>query len=772
MKYWYPLIAAFSGFGALEILFSYVEDSFFLPLLAGLIIFAGSFLLQKKKQSAKVPLIILSVFLFLLPLISTSLQESTRAFLLPLLTVLKEPYNIELTLPKATEGATPFLFDLYVTALFSILYLWGEITMAGRIIASLSTFSLLFIGFYFGEEPSLFGTILSVSYALTCPLVLRGKSYSPLSAYALSLALGFLLIPLVPESKYQQPSFLSSLQETIVETVDPYDPIFHAGNAYAGLLKGTKDHQRLGSSNGIRYTGRIIADMESKDTPKRLYLRSIVLSEYKNNHWEVLPSSSYSSISSLFDQNQGEWYAQSAWLMEVIARSPALSTALENYLPNGVTVSSLKKDFSIDQVYERTSLFLLPYDASFGAPLFSYDHAPTSKEGKAYSTYWWNIPDGALISFLTRESSADPYYATYVNGEAKYRKFVYDTYTKIPEEEEETLKAFGPITKVATLSEKRQRVEEIRAFLAKNYEYSTNPGKTPKGKDFISYFLLDSKKGYCTSFASSAVMLLRASGIPARYVVGLTVTADEVNSAPLSPSGLHKLSLNDRHAHAWAEVYVDGLGWRPVEMTPGYGNENPFPIPEDKKRNNENNAKDPHDGNQKENGKGNQDPRQNQKNEQQKQQHQEQLQKQQQKLPPIVPSQNPSKGFLLWISFFVIATCLFLYRWTRATRLISSAFKNQKRFNRLISYGKNLAKESGIPIEKSYEAQIQAARANESLAPYAAFLELLIAAKFQGIPLTVDQRKEAADLIRNMRKAILKEKTLMQKVLFILWKGL
>lgn len=80
-------------------------------------------------------------------------------------------------------------------------------------------------------------------------------------------------------------------------------------------------------------------------------------------------------------------------------------------------------------------------------------------------------------------------------------------------------------------------------------------------------------------------MLLRASGIPARYAVGLSVDREDLRSAPLTKEGLHTLSVNDHHAHAWVEVYVDGLGWRPCEMTPGKeGAENPFPIPPDKQK--------------------------------------------------------------------------------------------------------------------------------------------------------------------------------------------
>lgn len=145
-------------------------------------------------------------------------------------------------------------------------------------------------------------------------------------------------------------------------------------------------------------------------------------------------------------------------------------------------------------MYEKTPFFLLPYDTSFGAPLFAYDRSPMSREGKAYSTYLWNLPAGALLSMMEEENSSDPYFRTYLGAEKEYRRFVYDHYLDIPDAVKEGLAALGPIPPARSLSEKRQRVEDIRRFLAENYSYTRSPGKTPEGKDFITYFLTESKK--------------------------------------------------------------------------------------------------------------------------------------------------------------------------------------------------------------------------------------------------------------------------------------
>ena len=66
-------------------------------------------------------------------------------------------------------------------------------------------------------------------------------------------------------------------------------------------------------------------------------------------------------------------------------------------------------------------------------------------------------------------------------------------------------------------------------------------------------------------FASAAALLLRLVGIPTRYVAGYV--------ADIPASG--KANVPDSNAHAWVEVYLDGYGWEPVEVTPAYAGSRP-----------------------------------------------------------------------------------------------------------------------------------------------------------------------------------------------------
>lgn len=155
-----------------------------------------------------------------------------------------------------------------------------------------------------------------------------------------------------------------------------------------------------------------------------------------------------------------------------------------------------------------------------------------------------------------------------------YRDFAADAYTELPESDAldavyaalpESLQNSHP----RTVQEQYQALCEIRAWMAENTTYTLSPGKTPKTRDFVSFFLLENQKGYCVHYATAGTILARHLGIPARYCEGYLVGNDVLDSASVSGDG-YTVTLKDRQAHAWCEFYIDGYGWMPFEMTPGY----------------------------------------------------------------------------------------------------------------------------------------------------------------------------------------------------------
>ncbi len=112
---------------------------------------------------------------------------------------------------------------------------------------------------------------------------------------------------------------------------------------------------------------------------------------------------------------------------------------------------------------------------------------------------------------------------------------------------------------------KYDKLMAIEAYL-RQYEYTLSPEKVPEGEDFIDYFLFESRKGYCTSYATAMAILGRCIGIPTRYMEGYLAKFIDRDK-----KGMY--SVKNSQAHAWAEAYIEGVGWIPFEATAPFYNE-------------------------------------------------------------------------------------------------------------------------------------------------------------------------------------------------------
>ncbi|HLJ58052.1 MAG TPA: transglutaminase-like domain-containing protein, partial [Chthonomonadaceae bacterium] len=106
----------------------------------------------------------------------------------------------------------------------------------------------------------------------------------------------------------------------------------------------------------------------------------------------------------------------------------------------------------------------------------------------------------------------------------------------------------------------RKRLRAVERYLLANNKYSLSVD-IGKG-DPVSNFLLQHMAAHCEYFASADVILLRLAGVPARYVVGYLGHEED---------GPHVTVVRQRDAHAWAEVWIDGVGWVVSDATPGDG---------------------------------------------------------------------------------------------------------------------------------------------------------------------------------------------------------
>ena len=100
----------------------------------------------------------------------------------------------------------------------------------------------------------------------------------------------------------------------------------------------------------------------------------------------------------------------------------------------------------------------------------------------------------------------------------------------------------------------------IGSYVRRSAKYNlTTPRMPEELDDFALWFLEESDRGYCVHFASAATVLLRAAGIPARYVEGYLID---------TTANVQRM-VYQGNAHAWVEYYLPGLGWVILEATPG-----------------------------------------------------------------------------------------------------------------------------------------------------------------------------------------------------------
>lgn len=157
---------------------------------------------------------------------------------------------------------------------------------------------------------------------------------------------------------------------------------------------------------------------------------------------------------------------------------------------------------------------------------------------------------------------------SYLEEEGSYRDYVYGNYLDLP------LKTKGVIadhigdyiTDGETYTyEEAKRI--VAAFLTDSLTYSDTA--KPMGReydDFVRYCLETSVAGNSVHYATVAAAAFRYLGIPARYVEGYVITEEEAQNTEPGQT----IELTAQNAHAWVEIYLDGVGWVPYEITPPY----------------------------------------------------------------------------------------------------------------------------------------------------------------------------------------------------------
>lgn len=117
-----------------------------------------------------------------------------------------------------------------------------------------------------------------------------------------------------------------------------------------------------------------------------------------------------------------------------------------------------------------------------------------------------------------------------------------------------------------------QTLTDTSDFIQKEFEehtvYSFEPGSTPPEQDFAEYFLFENQKGFCVHFATTAALMYRICGYPARYVQGYAIPPSAFHR---QEDGSYVAEATGEMGHAWCEVAEDGEWVLKEHTLPYYG---------------------------------------------------------------------------------------------------------------------------------------------------------------------------------------------------------
>ena len=323
------------------------------------------------------------------------------------------------------------------------------------------------------------------------------------------------------------------------------------------------------------FTGETVLTVEADSFRGSIYLKGYVGGDYTAQGWQPLPE----ELAKRGEQLAGELQA---WNLpsEVIEYDTAMLSKLFHAQKRLLKVTKTPEALAD---YHYVPYFVSP-ESTAELALTEQGMIREDKGKKdSYAAFYYDVLnyDNNLF-LLDRQKIREGLYGnlglaggsisteqleSYFDKEEGYADFVHETYTRLPDHLSKRMKEeFSGINTDLNIE---STIKAVMGNLSGRAAYTLRPGKTPAEKDYVDYFLYENRKGYCTHFASAATVIFRLCGIPARYVEGYVVTIQDYTRASWTEEGRYLMAIKDTNSHAWCEIYLDGFGWVPVEVTPG-----------------------------------------------------------------------------------------------------------------------------------------------------------------------------------------------------------
>ncbi len=387
-------------------------------------------------------------------------------------------------------------------------------------------------------------------------------------------AMLLLLTIALPRESYERPAWADAAREQMEATTAEWSAgsTSIVGQALSVLSGGDQVSTSLENAGPREFQNRVVLEVES-DYTGRIYLRGASSAVYTGTDWEPLSDTVYASIGLTDDATRDPLNGYEP------LNFPAMTASKEaEYYELNISYPSSLSGW----MYTPYQLVTTPEEIS--DVTFEDDSHLERRFGIREKNLFF-IPDALPDLDIMEALSWDA-----AQAEAVYRQFVYEHYLDVPENFMDVYNRWGielmnEIGDTEAWSDMMNDMINappgrysssvayaslVAAMLAMSTEYDLDTPYTPEGADFVDYFLNESHRGYCVHYATAGALILRLYGIPTRYVTGYTVKIPASGEA----------EVLDSDAHAWVEIYLDGYGWYPVEMTPssGTGIDSPAPM--------------------------------------------------------------------------------------------------------------------------------------------------------------------------------------------------
>ncbi|MET9475376.1 DUF3488 and transglutaminase-like domain-containing protein [Streptomyces sp. NPDC002917] len=319
-----------------------------------------------------------------------------------------------------------------------------------------------------------------------------------------------------------------------------------------GWLTGTGSGSGKGGGGGtISAVNPLVSLQNDLNQPENREVMS-----YRTNSGS--PQDFYLRILALDQFTGAEWRPSRRSLQDVPKRLPN-----PDGLAADVAVTEIRSNISASRSYQQTYL-PLPYPATeikIGGN-WRYERAGRTLVGDRGQT-----TRGAQygVSSLVVQPTADQLAAAGPASAAMRRE-----YTQVPGSLPKVVKETAEqVTKGA--ANNYERAVKLQNFFALDGRFSYDTSVTSgTGSAAIGRFL-KAKRGFCVHFSFTMAAMARTLGIPARVAVGFT---------PGTAQSDGSVSVGLRDAHAWPELYFDGIGWTRFEPTPTRGSAPEYTLPD------------------------------------------------------------------------------------------------------------------------------------------------------------------------------------------------